>query len=207
MAIEQDRSGLGKYSRLSDNPLYYKNALQYCGGSIYRAALGYETLWDRAKENQLRLCLDYLLVRHSNLKEYYLTTATATRDALLYGIRWHRGLAPRKLKFDLQWPFNVKSGELLTVRVNLLDKPFHVDIEQSDGAVHTILYTRYRSLIDNGLFKPIGEPSNDRATKSQRPEQTTDVFKGRKSQGYQMVRRLIKENPIRQLSSKLLHMR
>lgn len=146
MSAEQDRSGLGKYARYSENSIYYYNSLQFCGSGLYRAALGYEIIWDKKAEANLMLCLDYLLTDYRDKQQYYFEELSSKQHQKLWGIKWHRGIMPKSFNFDLQWPFEIKKGERITARINLLDKPNHVDLELPNGEVFTLQYIRYQRI-------------------------------------------------------------
>ncbi len=163
MAIELDGAGLGRYRDLADNPIYYYNAIQYAGGGFYRAALGYEVIWDRKAEGVLDLCLDYVLTKVDRDNAYYLDELEIAKDVQLHGVIWPRGVAPQNLSFAIQWPLDLTAGEKLTVRVNLLDKPHHVDLERSNGEVFTISFLRYQNYLSMGMFKKKGRRRNERA--------------------------------------------
>jgi hypothetical protein len=145
MAIELDRaSPISKYRALADNALYYFNALQYMAGGFYRAALGFEVIYDRRREDELNLCLDYFLTNLIDQKLYYFETLKVLRTTRLYGQRWHREIAPKTHTFDLSWPYELERGEALVCRVNCIDKPNHVDIERVEtGEVFSVPVVSY----------------------------------------------------------------
>ena len=200
MAIEQDRAGLGKYVRLTDNPLYYYNALQYTGGSLYRASLGYEIFWDKQVEAQLMLCLDYLLTDYRDKQLYYIEEFTALTDLNQHGIKWHRGLAPQTLNFDMMWPFEIKKGERYTARVNLLDKPNHVDLELPNGEIYTLQFLRYQRLLTK--FRRRGSYVK-RTTTANRPTS----IPGSKSPSLSLVNKIGQHFSLKKLPVKLSYMR
>lgn len=136
-----------------DNPIYYQNAFQFLGGGFYRRILGYENLWDRDYEGRMNKALDYVLTDLEKRRSYYLEDLVVNRDAAIHGIKWVRGLAPRKLEFNTQWIYELKANERLTVRVNLLDKPNHVDIERENGEVFSVQYLRYQNYKNRSHFK------------------------------------------------------
>lgn len=167
MALEQDAEGLAKYRNLADNPLYYDNAIQYCGGEFYRAVLGYEVLWDRKVERSLVMTLDYLLTSLKETGAYRLDDVKVQASTKIYGIQWQNGVAPQMLNFDLLWPYRLKAGENLLARVNLVDKPNHVDLERSTGEVFTIPFIRYQNCLNNKIFRRKGpDIVNENARKS-----------------------------------------
>lgn len=169
ITIELDRDGIMLYRELANNPIYWKEAIQYTGGSLYRAALGYELLWDRKAEEKLISNLDYQLTRHENNGHYFIEEMKVMRDHTCYGIPWIRGVKhEQRAWFAKQWPFKLREGENLTIRVNLLDAPYHVDIEQADGQVHTMRYMAYRFLLKH-IFKRKRMPSNEKSTNKPRP--------------------------------------
>lgn len=167
MSVELDRDQLLKYRELANNPIYYYNAIQYTAGSFYRAVLGYEILWDKRKEAELMLCLDYYLTHLSDEGSYYGETLKTTRDVMVWGIPWTRAVAPRNLSsFKLEWPFELQRGEVLQTRINLLDKPYHVDVERPSGEVFTISYPRYQNFKDQHCKLIRGRRKNDRQKQS-----------------------------------------
>lgn len=176
MSIELDRVNLARYRHLSDNPVYFYNCLTFCGGSLYRAILGYEVLWDRRKEEELMLCLDYFLTTQQDRNLYYTEELKVTRDFRTHGVAWPRGIAPRTLRFDLQWAYEIKAGESLTARINMLDKPYHVDIERGNGEVFSLQLPRYHQLLER-FCKPKGN-RNETDRNKRRANQTSKGFKG-----------------------------
>jgi len=204
IALELDKAGLGKYRRLKDNPIYYYNALTHLGGSLYRAALGYEAVWDRRAEQNLVLCLDYLLAKYREEDSYYLEEISVKGPIRLYGLIWPRGIAPKTYAFDLQWPFELKDGENLQVRVNLLDKPNHVDLERENGEVFSIQFMRYQNYLNSGAFKRKG-PYNVNRSKS--TKSSTNAHQGRKRKSLSLVSQLINEDAPQALSVRMHRMR
>lgn len=203
MSMEQDPSGLGKYARFKDHFIYYQNALNYCGGELYRAVLGYENLWDRKAERQLMLCLDFYLQQQVDKRKYYLEETTVKQSLLIHGVKWPRQIPPKTLNFDLQWPFQLQEGEALISRINLLDKPYHVDIERSNGEIFTVPFTRYQNLVDNGMFKR--KPRKENYEKRSRSATTRTATP--KAKGLSLVGQPSKVHPFKEIPQKLLHLR
>ena len=201
MAIETDRAGVGKYfNRYRDNAIYYENSLKYLGGELYRAILGYDLVWDKKTERNLMLCLDYLMTRYQERDEYYFEELIVTKEVMIHGVTWHRGIAPKKLAFELQWPHQLKPGQRITARVNCLDKPNHVDLELPDGTVFTlqlIKYLRYRETVLKGT-KGYERP---------RRQKTTSSFTSPKGTGLSLVTKYGNKKPARKISLKLLGLR
>lgn len=152
MAIELDKTGLARYKKLAENPLYYQNAFNYCGGSLFRAILGYEQVWDKAFEERLMLCLDYLLTDFEDIGRYFMLELTAASDLVVYGLCWPRSVCPQTFKFDVQWPYELQKGEKLVCRVNMLDWPYRADFERANGEVFSIPYRRFYSNLLNRKF-------------------------------------------------------
>lgn len=204
MAIELDGTGLGKYRHLANNQIYYYNVLQHMGGDFYRRVLGYEVLWDLQVERKMMLCLDYYMLKKSESREYYLEELKVNKTTRIHGIRWPRGIAPQTNRFDLQWPFDLKEGESITARINLLDKPHHVDLERSNGEVFTIQYLRYKNyLIDIFRRKQRYE------TPSNKPRFGTSEKKGSKRaiRGFNLVKQFRDKNSFRKVFKKLSNLR
>lgn len=196
--IELDKDGLGRYQQLTNNPIYYENILKFCGGDLYRAALGYEKMWDRKTERKLMLCLDYFLTDLRDREQYYLEELTVTKPLKLHGVKWFRGIAPQDLTFDLQWVYELKPGESITARINLLDKPFHVDIEQSDGSIHTIPYLKYRKYLFSHL-----KPKRKETRKHAKPAHSAPTgtrFQSSKRKSFSLARCLIEADHTRKIS-------
>lgn len=205
IAIELDRAGLGKYKRLATNQIYWMNALQYCGGEFYRKALGYEVLWDRLVERRMMLCLDFYMTKQREAGLYYGEEIKVIKKTRIHGVLWRRGIAPQTPSFGLQWAFDLEVGESLTARINLLDKPYHVDIERGNGEVFTIQFARYKNyLIDIFRRKPRYERRTNHTTGS-----SNSTKRGAKATAtsLNLVRGLIKKDTARRLSKKMLSMR
>lgn len=196
MEIEQAGTvHLAKYAKKHAlNPIYFQNSFIYLGGGLYRRILGYDVLWDKEAEAKLQKALDFYLTRVDTDGSYYFEKLEVTADFKLFGIRWHREVCPQAFKFDLQWPFEMKTGEKLLARVNLLDKPNHVDIEREDGTVFSIQLLTYL----NQLSKHFKRKGPARETKSKK---TTGISLQRtKRKGLSLVRRPLEENPLRKVS-------
>lgn len=192
-----------KIVKLANNPLYYINAIQFTNGELYRAVLGYELLWDRKTERDLMLCLDYILTLHLNEETYYFEELTVTTETRIHGVKWPRGIAPRVLAFETQWPYELKTGEKLLARVNCLDKPNHVDVERvSTGEVFTlqlVKYLRYREKLMKG-----NRDYEERRKRRRGSEKKS--FNGPETASLRLVGKTGKEKPVGHLSSKLHHL-
>ncbi len=204
MSVELDESGLGRYRDLSLNPIYYYNAITFCGSSFYRKALGYEVIWDKKAEATLVNCLDYLLHKYEEDGDYYFEELKVKQDTRMHGEVWPRGLPPKTLTFAQQWPFELKRGETLTARINLLDKPYHVDLERSTGEVFSIHYPRY-AIFRNKLCKVKGNAR--RESNKWRSKPPTNGPQGRKREGLSLVKQLSHEDPIKTIPNKLSSLR
>lgn len=198
IAIELDREGLGKYREYAENPIYYRNCLQYMGGELYRAILGYETIWDKQAEADLMLALDYVLTDFRERELYYIEEMEIVRDFKMHGIKWVKSVPPKELDFNLQWPFDLKRGEKVTVRVNLLDRPNHVDIERGNGEVFTIQFLRYEKFKERCKRDERQRTKRDTGTNAKGPAKE-------KSTG--LVRRFGEGLTIRSLPPKLYRLR
>ena len=153
IAVEQDPAGLGKYKRLRTNPLYYENSLKYCGGSLYRAALGYDLIWNKQNEEDMISALDFLLASYRYKETYFTEEIRATQPVKLHGVKWSRGVPPKDFSFDTQWPITIFSGEGLTARINAIDKPHRVDIERVNGEVFSISLIKYLRFQDTQILR------------------------------------------------------
>jgi len=153
IAVEQDPAGLGKYKRLRTNPIYYENSLKYCGGSLYRAALGYDIIWNKQNEEDMISALDFLLTSYRFKETYFTEEIRATQPVKLHGVKWNRGVPPKDFSFRTQWPITIFSGEGLTARINALDKPHRVDIERVNGEVFSISLIKYLRFQDTQILK------------------------------------------------------
>lgn len=142
MSIELNPQGLARYEHLFNHPIYYYHALQYMKGSFFRAVLGYETIWDKDYENSLVRQLDHTLHFHMERKEYFFESIIFTKQTKVFGTLWVRGV---KTGFEMlhQKRKDIAIGQRALARINLLDKPNHVDLDFDDGSVWTIPYVRY----------------------------------------------------------------
>lgn len=200
MALEQDAEGLFKYKTLADNPIYYQNAIQYCGGELYRTILGYELIWDQNAERTLMLCLDFFCADLENRGLYWLEEIKVIKTQKIHGVSWPRGIAPQELRFDLMWAYGLKEGESLTARVNLVDKPNHVDLERASGEVFTIPYIRYENYITNNLFK------RKKVYEDKILSRATKRTSSPKTKGLKLVKRASREDPSQSPPSQLLNL-
>lgn len=170
MGVELDTAGVGKYVRLyADNAIYYENCFKYMGGGLYRVALGYDLIWDKEREALWMKKLDHHICQLEDLKSYYLEDLIVGHKTTISGFQWPRECPP-KANNKLQQVFRVKQGERVLARVNLIDKPNHVDIELSNGKVYRLPWLKYNHLKQKGTFK------HDR---SKSTKQTGNEDKGR----------------------------
>lgn len=199
--IEVDpRRKLGRYVSLAENPIYYYGALQYCGGSFYRAALGYETLWDVETEAKLMLCLDYLMSKHELAGHYYIEEIKCNGTMTMHGLPWKRGIMPEHFQFHLLYPFKLNWGESITARVNLLDKPNHVDLERANGEVFSITLMRYLDYVNKGTFSlKKGKLKNEQKY----PKGPASGYKGSKRPSLSVVGGTRCKDPVRKTAVKL----
>lgn len=144
MTIELNPQGLARYKPLFNNPIYYFHSLQYVGGDFYRAVLGYETIWDRDYENDLIVSLDKLLTQLNETGEYYFEDVRTIRKHYIQASKWYRGIKPSNpFARRVQRIHHLPSGLEGLARINLVDKPHHVDLEFEDGQIFTISFMRY----------------------------------------------------------------
>lgn len=161
MSIELSPYSVARYRELSDNPIYYLNAIQYVNGGLFRAALGYEVLWDRKLEERMELALDYFLTRLNDQRDYYLEEIVFSKGITIHGLPWKRRVKP-KFNFSSKWPREVKRGERALARVNRLDGRYHVDLDfDQSGDVITITYMDYERL-KRGHVKSLEKPRNEK---------------------------------------------
>jgi hypothetical protein len=120
MSIELHPQGLARYEHLFKHPIYYYSAFQYMRGSLYRAVLGYETIWDKEYENSLIRQLDHVLHYHMEKQDYYLEDVKFIINADVFGCPWKRGVA-RKFSFTEQHRKFINAGQRAVCRINLLD--------------------------------------------------------------------------------------
>lgn len=154
IAVELHTQGVNYYAKLFENPIYYFNAFQFIGGNLYRAILGYGEMWDQDFEGKLINSLDYYLDRVADTFEYYFEQIEFLWKTKLTGIKWRRGIKPKKLDLRLRHPKLAERGTRGLARINLLDKPNHVDIEfYGTGEVYTLSYLQYLRLRDNKRVK------------------------------------------------------
>lgn len=177
MAIELDRQYLKRYRHLADNPIYYNNAIQYMGGELYRAIVGYELLWSKLVEDKLMLALDYFLSQNS--ESYFLTEMEVVEPMRIYGTYWFRGIKPDPLHFQVQTPFSLAKNEKLIARINLLDKPMNVDIETEAGLVFSIPYMRYKYWLDSKRIRVPKEVSVKNEKQSAKREKNSYRLDGK----------------------------
>jgi hypothetical protein len=183
MSVELHGQGQVRYIPLIGNPIYYFYALQFTQGSLYRAIFGWERLWDRELEADMMQRLQSHLEKLAKQKLYYLEEIEFIHAAMLRGTPWTRGV-PRQLDHRKQYPLAIKCGARALARVNLVDKPNHVDIEFKDGTVFSISYTRYlnlkrnhiRSLHDANPKQTGASPKDGPSTKSTKVDSVSRHF-------------------------------
>lgn len=165
ITVELHAQGVKRYLALVENPLYYLNAFQYTNGELYRAILGYETIWDKEVEDSLMTQLDFFLNRVAKRREYFLEEIVFDRTAEIRGLLWKRGIKP-KITFRVGLPQQealIPSGSYALARTNLLDKPRHVDIEFDDGTIFTVPLIHYLELKKKHIRSLDHEKSNNRS--------------------------------------------
>lgn len=106
--------------------------------------LGYGDVWDKPFEEKLVMSLDFYLDWLSERSEYYFEQLEFLHRTRVHGISWHRGIKPKRIDLRLRHPKLVEPGTRALARINLLDKPNHVDVEFfGTGEVFTISYIQY----------------------------------------------------------------
>lgn len=106
--------------------------------------LGYGDVWDKPFEEKLVKSLDFYLDWLNERSEYYFEQLEFVHRTRLHGIAWHRGVKPKRIDLRLRHPKLVEAGTRALARINLLDKPNHVDVEFfGTGEVFTISYIQY----------------------------------------------------------------
>jgi hypothetical protein len=145
MSLELNPQGVKRYMHLFNHPIYYLYALQFLGGNLFRAILGYENLWDLPLEEKLVHDLDKHLCDLAEKELYYLEEIEFKETSKFFGTRWPKGVK-RPVIFTKQKWKRVERGCRALARVNLIDKPNHVDIEFSNGEVWSIYLMHYLNL-------------------------------------------------------------
>lgn len=141
-------------AKIQDNPIYYYYALQYRAGSLYRAVLGYEEVWNREAETKLVRGLDIYLGQLQERTLYYFEDIVTNRRFYCKGLAWRRGVKP-PLRFLLKNLSTIwyPEGTAITARINLEDAPNHVDLEFPDGRVMSVSYMNYLNWKSNGKLR------------------------------------------------------
>lgn len=152
--VELDARGPLRFKHLLSNPLYYLNAFQYRGGSIFRAIFGFTKIWDKEIEEQLVTDLDNHLFKLEEDKSYYIEELSVRWAFKVRGQIWPGGIKPKVLKFFLK-NHNLyrllQKGDRVTARINKLDEVKHVDIEFRDGMVMSCAYSKFQQWRKNNL--------------------------------------------------------
>jgi hypothetical protein len=203
MSIELHPQGVARYKHLVDNPIYYFYSFQYVNGDLYRAIFGYEVMWDKEYEDKLVLSLDYLLYRHSERREYYIEEIQFISWVKLRGFIWRDGVKPKLTRgISFQARPIVKRGTRATARVNLLDKPNHVDIHFYDDQIISV------SLMDYLNWKRTSIRSlTDENYRQTQPKPTDSKTEARESKETPSFKKFSSEVPHRQLPTNVLDMR
>jgi len=178
MSIELHPQGVVRYLHLNSNPIYYYYAFQFTYGDFYRAIFGYEHLWDEAYETQLIVKLDELLSYLHDRKLYYFEDLKCLRKVKIYGLEWKRGIKPIT-NFLATKPRHISRGERILARINLLDKPHHVDLEFENGDVMTVSFMRFLRWKQKNL-RSLNETSTGKTSNASKdaPSGTPPEIKG-----------------------------
>jgi len=192
MTIELHPQGLARYRELANNPIYYYHAIQYTNGELYRAIFGYENFWDKKLEDNFMLSLDFFLSRLTEKRDYYFEDLEVFRSFRLEGIPWPSGVKPKHLNFAQRHAAYIPRGMRVLARVNLIDKPNHVDLDFEDGRVFSVSFMIYLRWKERQHLRKIksenptrrqtqSEPDRTSQTKSQRREVSSAHYTSREN--------------------------
>ena len=125
------------HAKLMTNKLYWDNWGQFLDldgeASLYRAVLGYDEWYDKSRNLEETEKLDYYLNRLSANGNYALKGFKVRLETVLQGVHWKDGVKPGLNRIYGQTrnteAIKFKKGDKLLARINLLDKPEHVDLE------------------------------------------------------------------------------
>lgn len=178
IAVELHPQGIVRYKPLYENPIYYFYAFQFRGGDFYRAVLGYETIWDEEFEDKLVSDLDNHLSKLRDLKLYYFEDIEILGDRTLIGLVWKRGVKPR-VNFRMRGRMEVLSGTRALARINLADRPHHVDVQFEDGQIITMILMDYLTSRKRWITHTKKESPYAKQQQSNKPKQDrTDASNG-----------------------------
>ena len=124
---------------LKDNPYYYMNLLQYKGGTLLRAIVGREILWDTDIEikwfETLGAYLKMLEIQELYEVGAWQCVARNPNRMRLKGVRWINGVKPDKKLINnsrFVFPYMCKRHNIIYVRKNLVDNPRTADVDMWD---------------------------------------------------------------------------